>query len=245
MPAHRFLRALLYYYEIQLHNLGPNSITQAAVFVALCEGYLGIEVHWDLWVYFFEAAIFLKAFSTAKEDAGRRLVPRAGGCLFQLRSERRSSYIPVGLSSSNRGWHAGWFYLRNDLDQLPAFTGRTFAVAPPKWREDLIKDKAIPLRKVVKALAELSKAGLTAAVVVANFHKRRVLPLMSRRIFLDDMKEGTSWEGTRMAPDELEHDEVVRRVKKAVGIKDKDAPLIWKVPMRPDPGYQRVVSFVL
>ena len=43
--AHQFLRALLHYYEIELHNLGPNSIMQAAMFVALCDGYLGIEVH--------------------------------------------------------------------------------------------------------------------------------------------------------------------------------------------------------
>ena len=116
IPAHQFLRALLHYYEIELHNLGPNSITQAAVFVALCEGYLGIEVHWDLWIYFFEAALFLKASSSSKEEAGKRLVARVGGCLFQLRAERRSSYIPAGLTSSNRGWHAGWFYLHNDFD---------------------------------------------------------------------------------------------------------------------------------
>jgi hypothetical protein len=42
VPASRFMRAILYNYEVELHNLSPNSISQAAIFVALCEGYLGI-----------------------------------------------------------------------------------------------------------------------------------------------------------------------------------------------------------
>jgi hypothetical protein len=45
-----------------------------------------------------------------------------------------------------------------------------------------------------------------------------------------------------MAPDDLEHEEVAKRVKKAVAIKDPDLPLIWKVPMRPDQGHPRLVS---
>ena len=45
VPIGRFMRALCNYYGVELHNFGPNSISQAAVFVALCEGYLGIEAH--------------------------------------------------------------------------------------------------------------------------------------------------------------------------------------------------------
>ena len=41
----RFICALCDYYGVELHNFSPNSISQAAVFVALCEGYLGIEAH--------------------------------------------------------------------------------------------------------------------------------------------------------------------------------------------------------
>jgi hypothetical protein len=42
VPASRFMREIMYNYEVELHNLSPNSISQAAIFVALCEGYLGI-----------------------------------------------------------------------------------------------------------------------------------------------------------------------------------------------------------
>ena len=45
VPAGRFVRALCDYYRVELHNFAPNSISQAAVFVALYEGYLGVEVH--------------------------------------------------------------------------------------------------------------------------------------------------------------------------------------------------------
>jgi hypothetical protein len=45
MPPSRFMRALLHYYKVELHHLAPNSISQVAIFVAVCEGYLGMEPH--------------------------------------------------------------------------------------------------------------------------------------------------------------------------------------------------------
>ena len=45
VPVCRFMRALCDYYGAELHNFSPNSISQAAVFVAVCEIYLGIEAH--------------------------------------------------------------------------------------------------------------------------------------------------------------------------------------------------------
>ena len=42
VPVDRFMRALTHYYGVELHNFNPNSIAQAAIFVAVYEGYLGI-----------------------------------------------------------------------------------------------------------------------------------------------------------------------------------------------------------
>jgi len=39
------MRALVHYYEVELHNFNPNSIMQEAVFATVCEGYLGITPH--------------------------------------------------------------------------------------------------------------------------------------------------------------------------------------------------------
>ena len=43
VPVSRFMWALSEHYGAELHNFGPNSISQAAVFVAVCEGYLGLK----------------------------------------------------------------------------------------------------------------------------------------------------------------------------------------------------------
>ena len=42
VPASRFMRAILHFYGVELHNLSSNSIAQAAIFAAVCEGFLGI-----------------------------------------------------------------------------------------------------------------------------------------------------------------------------------------------------------
>jgi hypothetical protein len=48
IPASRFLRALPVWYGVELHNFNPNSISQAAIFAAVCEGYLGVPPHCNL-----------------------------------------------------------------------------------------------------------------------------------------------------------------------------------------------------
>jgi hypothetical protein len=59
-PASAFLRALLHYYKVELHHLAPNAVTQAAIFTAVCEGYLGMEPQWNLWLHLFRADFFAK-----------------------------------------------------------------------------------------------------------------------------------------------------------------------------------------
>ena len=48
-PIHPFLRGLLEFYGLQLHNLMPASILHIVGFVALCGLFLGIEAHFALW----------------------------------------------------------------------------------------------------------------------------------------------------------------------------------------------------
>jgi hypothetical protein len=42
-PASNFFRGLIHHYGIEMQNLNPNSVLQIAIFVALCEGHLGIK----------------------------------------------------------------------------------------------------------------------------------------------------------------------------------------------------------
>jgi hypothetical protein len=120
MPPSCFMRALLHYYKVEMHHLAPNFILQAAIFVAVYEGYLGMEPHWNLWLHLFKAEHFAKKVG----ERGVRRVVHAGSCTLQVRVGRGEQYIPAQLISSNSDWHNRWFYLHNDDDRVPRFSGR-------------------------------------------------------------------------------------------------------------------------
>jgi hypothetical protein len=119
-PASRFMRALCYHYGVELHNFTPNAISQAATFVGVCEGFLGIPVNWDLWVHLFRAELHTLATSEPRI----RHAARAGGLSLALRSSRREQYIPCTMASNNADWERGWFYLRNSGAGLPPTPAR-------------------------------------------------------------------------------------------------------------------------
>jgi hypothetical protein len=59
--AHEFLRCLLLSYGIQLWQLTPNFLLHLAIFITICEAFLGIDPHWDLWKMIF----FVKCYSSS------------------------------------------------------------------------------------------------------------------------------------------------------------------------------------
>jgi hypothetical protein len=236
VPAGRFMQAILHHYGVELHNLTPNSISQAAIFVAVCEGYLGIALHWDLWTHLFCAELFA---SPTKERKVRAAV-RAGGCTILLRQSRALLYIPAILASSNKGWQRRWFYLRNDGELLPPFSQRVVTAAADAWRHGTPHERQKNLEPLLQALEALREGGLTAAGVIAAIHRRRVLPLAERRLSLWEMTSEADWEGSRMSPDPLPFDALQWRVSAALGKQDPHA--FSQPPMRPDRGCVTLVS---
>jgi hypothetical protein len=113
-PMSRFMRGLCHHYGVELHNFAPNAISQAATFVGVCEGFLGIPANWDLWVYLFRTELHTL---TTPEPRVRRAV-RSGGMSISLRESRKEFYIPCTMTSNNTAWEQGWFYLRNDEPDL-------------------------------------------------------------------------------------------------------------------------------
>ena len=101
-----------------------------AIFVIVCEGYLGIAPHWELWLHLFRARHTTKPIGTA----GTRKTTRAGGCTLQVRQSRQHLYILAQLASSNRRWYTSWFYLHNDDGGLPPYIGWIVEDCPEKWR---------------------------------------------------------------------------------------------------------------
>ena len=83
-----------------------------------------------------------------------------------------------------------------------------------------------------------------AAVVVAAFHHRRVLPLMARRWRLFDMILEEPIEGIRMSVFPLSDEEILRRVRETVEGRLKSSGLT-PIVMRPSQGYISLVSHAL
>ena len=52
-PCSSFFSGLLRYYMIQLHHLTPNFFVHISIFVHLCEAFLGIEPHFELFRFLF------------------------------------------------------------------------------------------------------------------------------------------------------------------------------------------------
>ncbi|KAE8810706.1 hypothetical protein D1007_12506 [Hordeum vulgare] len=67
LPASTFFSNWLIFFGLQPHHLAPNAILQPSAFVVLCEGFLGIEPHLDLW----QSLLFFKQQSTKMEKAER------------------------------------------------------------------------------------------------------------------------------------------------------------------------------
>jgi hypothetical protein len=193
---------------VELHNFAPNAISQAATFVGICEGFLGIPANWDLWVHLFRAE--LHTLSTP-EPRVRRVV-RADGMTILLWESRREFYIPCMMTSNDTEWEQGWFYLHNDEPGLLPYTGKILKEKADSWWHGLSpssrKDR---MESALLALKSLADVGLGAASVPANLHHRRIIPLMERELRIYEMSEATN--PVSLARSRLVHDRLPRSTR--------------------------------
>ncbi|KAK1680107.1 hypothetical protein QYE76_040955 [Lolium multiflorum] len=80
LPTSDFLRQLLAFYNIKVSDLGPHSVQQISLFVALCECYLGCPPYFPLWVSIFHGR------ATRASKNSEALIPN-GGITFQYSPE--------------------------------------------------------------------------------------------------------------------------------------------------------------
>jgi hypothetical protein len=131
-PASRFMRALCCHYGVELQNFTPNAISQAATFVGICEGFLGIPVKWDLWVHLFRAELHTLATSEPRT----RRVARTGGLSLALRSSRREEYIPCTMTSNNAEGSAGGSTSAMPTPASP-YTGKVLREKAASWYHEV------------------------------------------------------------------------------------------------------------
>jgi hypothetical protein len=204
---------------MELHNFAPNAILQAATFVGVCEGFLGIPVNWDIWVHLFRAE--LHTLTTPEPKVHRRV--RAGGVTITLRETRRELYIPYTMTSNNAEWERGWFYLHNDEPGLPPWTGKVVKEKADSWWHGVSPSSHQDwLDSALKALKALADAGLGAASVLANLHHRRIIPFMERRLRIFEMEETAdpmALAQSQLLPDLLPHEYAATRARRAINLK--------------------------
>jgi hypothetical protein len=205
VPARRFIHGVLYGYGLQLQHLNPNNIQQMAALEVMCEGYLGISTHWHLFRYFFR-------FTCLKDGSRVATIVCAN---LRMKQGRGDDYIQMSLTSSNSGWHKGWFYLRNDPEfALPVFTGNSIAESQRSWLDGPAKkEQEKILRDHWAVLGRLRGARFTLAEVIRQYHARGVVPLRRRPLRLCEMTANQApWTGTVTAPSLLSPLEVQCRV---------------------------------
>jgi hypothetical protein len=79
-------------------------------------------------------------------------------------------------------------------------------------------------------------------MVVAAFHRQRVLPPTQHRLWLDEMTPDVSLEGSQMSHESFPLDEVAWHARWMVGsFKQED---IDRVPMHPTQGFEPLVSVI-
>ena len=110
LPACDFLRGLLFFWGIQLHHLTPDSILHIAIFVQLCEAFLGIYPHFDLF----------KSLFSLNPCSNLRSIARVRGADLQFRSGMAEKYILYSLRRQIGDWKVEWFYIDN---HAPAYWG--------------------------------------------------------------------------------------------------------------------------
>jgi hypothetical protein len=123
------------------------------------------------------------------------------GCAsIHLQSNRAREYMSLRLSSSNKGWHKQWFYLKDDTTApLPMFSRHLIEEAPEQWGWGVpYKDKK-EIDDHRTTIVFLKERGLKGSCVIDTYHAMRVAPLMARTLPMYRMAPGTSLEGTMLA----------------------------------------------
>jgi hypothetical protein len=162
-----FFRDLLYYYQLELVHLIPNSVTVVSTFIHFCEAYLGISPHFLLWRYLF-----------CVKSTSKRSGP-VGAVMFSLRSGLKVEWIDIDLPDNTTGWRSECFYIVDQLPGLPRRTGHK-PVKISEWDLGLSSCYLEDLKGVLEPVSDMKKRGVIGAVVARSFCRRMIQPIKDR-----------------------------------------------------------------
>ncbi|KAK1644234.1 hypothetical protein QYE76_062039 [Lolium multiflorum] len=172
LPTSDFLRQLLAFYSIKISDLGPHSVQQISLFVALCECYLGCPPYFPLWVSVFHGR------ATRASKGSEALIPN-GGITFQVKSGE--SFIDMALPKKAQSqWRRFWFYAKEytppgevcipQFSPEPSIPRRLNVRSLPREQEEVVKE----MRQAIQALKD---NGLTAPIPCGNTGGKTTAPV--------------------------------------------------------------------
>jgi hypothetical protein len=177
LPAHEFLRGLLFVYGVQLHQLTPNSILHIAYFITLCESFLGIEPHFLLW----------KSLFRLRPSVALTKKPELGGAIVSIRAE--SQYLEFSMAASVQGWRKKWFYIKDrkisssDQYGIAPFDASKEVKKLASWNSPPTEAEMEEIRPLLARIQELKSGrggALSGTQLMAYFLQCRVQPLQHR-----------------------------------------------------------------
>ncbi|KAK1683132.1 hypothetical protein QYE76_043980 [Lolium multiflorum] len=176
-PIHEFLRGLLFVYGLQLHHLTPNSILHIAIFITLCESFLGTPPNWGLW-----KRIFL-----VRRNSSHTTAYNVGGVVICVRPD--VEYFDVKFPDSVQGWRKRWLYVQeahNDHREynVAPFDGGEKIVRRRSWDAEAYEDEKTATDALMKRIHELQNTHgkeLSGIQITAYFLRIRVQPLQARK----------------------------------------------------------------
>jgi hypothetical protein len=208
LPAHEFLRGLLFVYGVQLHQLTPNSLLHIACFVTLCESFLGIEPHFTLW----------RSIFRLRPNVSLARKPELGGAVISVRPE--AQYLEFSMAASVQGWRTKWFYIKDRKSSpenefgLPPFDVSQEIKKLKSWDSlpsDAEVQQIFPLLSRIQALKTGLGGALSGIQLMAFFIQRRVQPLQHRLTHL--WTYSGLEDPTRISEDIMLKEDVDKRVR--------------------------------
>ncbi|KAK1699379.1 hypothetical protein QYE76_016076 [Lolium multiflorum] len=127
-PIHDFLRGLLFVYGIQLHQLTPNSILHVAIFITLCECFLGVPPNWALW----------KRIFCLRRNGSHNATYNIGGVVIYVCTD--VEYFDVKFPDSVQGWRKRWLYIHEESANS---NHPTLASLPPLPEDGEVEEQAV------------------------------------------------------------------------------------------------------
>jgi hypothetical protein len=134
-----------------------------SIFIALCESFLGIQPHFNLWRHFF----------CLKKKGGTGGSKVVGGAYLNLWDGMKAEYLNVPLSSSMRDLYKKWFYVQQEQEP---FIACDVAQIPEQQESWSARPTSAEMVQVKELLGMFDRSQLDRPTVALNFICRQVQP---------------------------------------------------------------------